>query len=315
MDGEEAFLKTIADTPADIGNRLVYADWLDENGDSRCELIRLECEMASLPAYSEKYAKLKLQRNQLRAQTDGEWLTLMGYVPRHRPILGELPSSRAERWRLVEELIENWFSTVQAKDGYAETELAAAEHRLGVQLPTALREWYLLTGKRMDVWSCQDTQLHPQKLELDAEDDALFFRVECQGCDWLGIRSCDLEMEDPPVYRFGQRGVEPRDTPRQVSPTVTAFALAVLLLHIPLQPRFVGGDCSTQAVWSTIEPKVTQCDLPERCFRDGASPIYFYETTDVILMKSEMGDLMVVARNENAIDNLSSTLREKLERW
>src|SRR5262245_16095557 len=43
-----AFLRAIWDHPNDDGPRLVYADWLDEQGDPRGEFIRLQCELARL---------------------------------------------------------------------------------------------------------------------------------------------------------------------------------------------------------------------------------------------------------------------------
>jgi uncharacterized protein (TIGR02996 family) len=45
MADEQAFLRTIRDHPGDEAPKLVYADWLDERGDPRGELIRLACEM------------------------------------------------------------------------------------------------------------------------------------------------------------------------------------------------------------------------------------------------------------------------------
>jgi uncharacterized protein (TIGR02996 family) len=47
MPDADAFLRTIAETPADDGPRLVYADWLEEQGESdRAEFIRLQIELA-----------------------------------------------------------------------------------------------------------------------------------------------------------------------------------------------------------------------------------------------------------------------------
>jgi uncharacterized protein (TIGR02996 family) len=46
---DEAFLEAICETPDDDTPRLVYADWLEENGDSdRAEFIRVQCELARL---------------------------------------------------------------------------------------------------------------------------------------------------------------------------------------------------------------------------------------------------------------------------
>ena len=41
MDQERAFLEEIAANPADHATRLVFADWLEERGDARANLLRL----------------------------------------------------------------------------------------------------------------------------------------------------------------------------------------------------------------------------------------------------------------------------------
>ena len=50
MEKGEAFLQAIRESPDDDGPRLMYADWLTERGDPRGEFIRLQCELAQLPA-------------------------------------------------------------------------------------------------------------------------------------------------------------------------------------------------------------------------------------------------------------------------
>ena len=47
---EQAFHATILASPDDDFPRLLYADWLEERGDARAELIRVQCELAQLAA-------------------------------------------------------------------------------------------------------------------------------------------------------------------------------------------------------------------------------------------------------------------------
>src|SRR4051812_49564005 len=48
MGDDDAFLRAIADAPADDAPRLVYADWLDEHGQSdQAEYLRLTCRKPS----------------------------------------------------------------------------------------------------------------------------------------------------------------------------------------------------------------------------------------------------------------------------
>jgi uncharacterized protein (TIGR02996 family) len=49
MTHDEAFLRAILDNPDDDTPRLVYADWLEEQGDPRGEFIRLQCLLARMP--------------------------------------------------------------------------------------------------------------------------------------------------------------------------------------------------------------------------------------------------------------------------
>src|SRR5262249_1785583 len=49
MNQEQGFLHAIADDPADDTSRLVYADWLEERGAPRAEIIRLEHTLGSGP--------------------------------------------------------------------------------------------------------------------------------------------------------------------------------------------------------------------------------------------------------------------------
>lgn len=52
MTDADALLASILDRPDDDLPRLVYADWLDENGEhERSEFIRVGCELASMPGY------------------------------------------------------------------------------------------------------------------------------------------------------------------------------------------------------------------------------------------------------------------------
>jgi uncharacterized protein (TIGR02996 family) len=58
--GHEPFLRAICADPEDDTVRLVYADWLDENGDpDRAEFIRLQIQRAQLKAGGESPKELK----------------------------------------------------------------------------------------------------------------------------------------------------------------------------------------------------------------------------------------------------------------
>jgi uncharacterized protein (TIGR02996 family) len=71
---DDAFVEAILASPEDHSLRLIYADWLEERGDLRGELLRIEHEMRGLPIASRRYWELKPRRSELRERCDREWL-------------------------------------------------------------------------------------------------------------------------------------------------------------------------------------------------------------------------------------------------
>jgi uncharacterized protein (TIGR02996 family) len=75
MTQEEALLQAILAAPDDDAVRLVYADWLEENGrPQRAELIRLQCELARLPAESPRRQGLQEREQALLKAHAQEWV-------------------------------------------------------------------------------------------------------------------------------------------------------------------------------------------------------------------------------------------------
>src|SRR5262245_6704763 len=74
MGEDESFLAAISATPDDGALRLVYADWLEERGDARCEYLRLLCALATLPRRrTRKREALEARLAELRASIDPGW--------------------------------------------------------------------------------------------------------------------------------------------------------------------------------------------------------------------------------------------------
>lgn len=48
MIDRAAFLRAICENPFDLSARLIYADWLEERGEARAELIRMQIELATI---------------------------------------------------------------------------------------------------------------------------------------------------------------------------------------------------------------------------------------------------------------------------
>src|SRR5262245_40784560 len=69
----KGFLRAIARSPYADLPRLVFADWLEENGDPRGEFIRAECLLAAMPRDDPRYQLLSLRRYELQEEHRADW--------------------------------------------------------------------------------------------------------------------------------------------------------------------------------------------------------------------------------------------------
>lgn len=75
MSTEAALLRTIRDMPDEDTPRLVYADYLEEEGfAARAEFIRVQCELARLPDSDPQRNPLEDREHELLAEHECEWL-------------------------------------------------------------------------------------------------------------------------------------------------------------------------------------------------------------------------------------------------
>lgn len=73
MPDEQSFLDEITASPDDDIPRLIYADWLEENGDPRGEFIRIQCELATLRKTQKRFAELRSEEARLLAKYERKW--------------------------------------------------------------------------------------------------------------------------------------------------------------------------------------------------------------------------------------------------
>ena len=70
----DALLKAVLASPDDDLPRLVYADWLEENGDpARAEFIRAQIELANLPDHDPRYRQLEDREHELLSEHEEVW--------------------------------------------------------------------------------------------------------------------------------------------------------------------------------------------------------------------------------------------------
>ncbi|MEV4882047.1 SMI1/KNR4 family protein [Chitinophaga ginsengisegetis] len=86
-----------------------------------------------------------------------------------------------------------------ANHGYTAAEIAALEARLQLQLPAALRQYYLAIGKNKMVNDSFNRLTSLGEIGF-SEDDHLIFYEENQAVVLWGIAKADLTLPDPPVY-------------------------------------------------------------------------------------------------------------------
>ena len=97
------------------------------------------------------------------------------------------------------QVIEALARPLNFEDGVPAAEITAGEHRLSIQLPSALREYYLIAG-RLDQLNCAHNRLYaPRDWFVDA--GKLAFMEENQAVVFWGIPTGDDSDDDPPVLQ------------------------------------------------------------------------------------------------------------------
>jgi uncharacterized protein (TIGR02996 family) len=78
---DAAFLEDITENPDDDAPRLIYADWLDDNGQAdRAEFIRLQCALARLSEDDPNKQELQTREKALLLDHERDWLGALGSV-------------------------------------------------------------------------------------------------------------------------------------------------------------------------------------------------------------------------------------------
>ncbi len=118
MNTHASFVRSIVQTPEDDGPRLVFADWLEEQGEApRAELIRIQCELARGVEERARFVQLRVRERELVKQHADKWLGPLAttcYVARdslERGMIRELLFGMAEflRPKMQRTAIE-WFA-------------------------------------------------------------------------------------------------------------------------------------------------------------------------------------------------------------
>lgn len=144
--------------------------------------------------------------------------------------------------RNYQDLYRRTFTTLgcklRAQDGFPLNKVAAAEKKLGVRLPNALRDYYLVAGRERSLNHAHNRLLAPG--DLDKRAGKLVFMEENQWVVVWGVAVSSKPADDPRVYQGPIVDGEPTGwflEQRKCS------AFLVFMLH--MQAAFGGGMAST----------------------------------------------------------------------
>lgn len=237
------------------------------------------------------------------------------------PALLTAPRDRALAWWFITGFATYWGRPLGDGDGWDPAAVDAAERRLGLALPAALREAYLLFGRRDDLTSNQDRLLPPD--ELYVQDGALVYREENQGCAFWGIPLADLEREatagDDAVGAGAAGDDAVRDNPRTVGrldladksqerwepwmPSLTAACVEIVMSEALMDPDAHTDFLDTDGEGLAREVE-TLCDRLQP-FGPGSS---WFAGADVLIREVEDAFVCVRARTAEALDPIRAVL-------
>jgi uncharacterized protein (TIGR02996 family) len=78
MQQEKSFLDALAADPFDDATRLVYSDWLDDQGDGRADFLRAEQRLAVLPETDPDLYPAEQECARIRRRLDPGWVEAVG---------------------------------------------------------------------------------------------------------------------------------------------------------------------------------------------------------------------------------------------
>lgn len=211
---------------------------------------------------------------------------------------------RRAAWEFVAGFAADWTDRpLGAGDGWSDAELAAAEERLGLRLPAALREAYALLGRREDLTGNHDTLRAPDELDVDETGEALVFRDENQGAARWGVLLRDLDQDDPPVRMRPDLADKSREKWEDwLDRTSLAFVEIVLSESLHAPDGLVDFlDALAEEDLEELEQHGVRLPFPP--YPQGTEPgIRWFLRDDVLLREDAGAWLMARGRTEEALD-------------
>ncbi|MEU7281605.1 SMI1/KNR4 family protein [Streptomyces sp. NPDC045431] len=213
----------------------------------------------------------------------------------HAGLTGAL-RDRAKAWPFIAGFAAYWQQPLRPGDGWSPAEVAAAERRLGLRLPAALRETYLRFGRRGDLTSNHDTLLAPE--ELYVVDGALVYRAENQGAACWGVLLDELDGDDPGTVIRADLADASRERWEPWDSSLTAACVEMVMAEVVLFP---------DGFSDYLEIEEQESEEVERQFRE-LPPVgrgtRWFAGEDVLIREVEGLCLYARARTEAALEGL-----------
>jgi hypothetical protein len=223
-------------------------------------------------------------------------------VPSRFDVAGALSrfADRTDAWRFIGEFAASWVTPIGDADGVAEAELDAAEERLGIRLPAAVREGYRLFGRRTDLTSGNGTLWPPDEFEYDADNAVVVFRAAHQNVAYFGVSVADLGQADPPTLMYQTLADKAAES---WTPFLDRFSLCcvdmVLWESVEAGERSDGRDQTAGEPASLVEGLV---ELPFPRYPGDVAASRWYAGGDIILREDAGLWVAVSARTDEALD-------------
>ncbi|MFH9552212.1 SMI1/KNR4 family protein [Streptomyces sp. NPDC017435] len=202
---------------------------------------------------------------------------------------------RAEAWRFIAGFAAYWGQPLKPGDGWSSVEVETAERRLGLALPTALREAYLLLGRRTDLTSNHDRLLSPD--ELYVTDGALVYRSENQGAASWGVLLKELDHDDPGTVMRTDLAEKSRERWEPWEPGLTAACIEMVMSEVVLFDDGFTDFLEVDAEEAAWAPPLRQLPGVGREMR-------WFSGEDVLVREFDGFCLNVRARTEEALERL-----------
>ncbi|WP_328460382.1 hypothetical protein OHA21_29675 [Actinoplanes sp. NBC_00393] len=203
-------------------------------------------------------------------------------------------------WRFIRDFTTAWRIPLGPDDGLPAAEIEAAEDRLGVRIPGALRQAYLLFGRRTDLTSQYGTLFAPGELMFDAENQMLVFRADHQGVAHYGVPAGP--DDDPPVLILLDMAEK---APEKWEPFVDRLSSGLIeMIFVELaesDDRADGRELDSASERDQLVEGLTPAAVPQ--YRIGDDYGQWYAGADVIVRIVDDAWVSVLARTGDALDD------------